>query len=137
MGNRLALILSAFLMLMSMSGCGGPDSTQEFIFYRDSGIYQYSLDMTDSLSTYEILFYTRMETVDSTSVFPIYLVLESPSGEKYQDTHIFDYNVGKVSRYASDLDPYEHGIWTLTLNVRSDDVTGMGAMLKKKRNGTR
>lgn len=132
MDNRIAVIISAFLILVPLMGCKAPEATQEFIFHKESGIYRYSLDMTDSLSTYEISFYTRMEKADSAGIFPIYVVLESPSGTKYQDTYLFDYNSGKSAKYASDLDPYEHGVWTITLNVREDDISGMGVVLKKE-----
>lgn len=139
--RRAAILLAALTAFFS--SCSRPDSVETFIKVADApaGIYDFSVDMSDSLATYDLLFYTR---VDNPSGFGKSIPLEvswiSPDSERALVEKVYlgsgDLR-GVREEYRTGVNPVVKGVWTL--RVRPEDTPrgfrGIGLIVRT--DGTR
>ena len=114
-----------------------------------NGLYRYTLDLSDSLCTYDVSFYSR---IDATRIkeahsrdFSMMVTWTAPSGQRFRETvyfGLFDESAGSdsysrqyVKLYRKGLVPMEFGTWNLEVLVNSGaDVPGfrgLGVICKK------
>ena len=132
-----------FLLIVlaaTICSCVRPSSTETFIPVdgADFGMYRYELDLTDSLATYDLSFYTRVD-----GAVPGMLCLDvtwtSPVGDTFGETvymHTGDSN-GACEAYRTGVSPRMAGIWKLDVNIPDAPEGLRGLGLVCKRNGTR
>ena len=96
-----------------------------------SGVYSFELDMSDSLSLYDIYFYASAESHDSPPSFPFTIHLTSPSGTTYAESLFYDSSAAFLVPYRKGLTPVEYGVWTLELRTFVDGLTGLGVVCDK------
>lgn len=143
MNRFLTALSAAFLFLLSFS-CTRPVQTEEFrkISQKDSlGRYTFILDLSDSLSTFDVSFYTRVDC--SRAMFRVMedICVEatwfSPDGKAFQETVYIPkssctrsgaWSREYLSPYRKNLEPYVHGLWQLSLAVPDDTRNGMRGM---------
>lgn len=128
-------------VLTLASGCREPMSKEVFTLadkLDSDGIYHFEMDMSDTLSVYDVWLYTRIDAPNITMAtcpgFGLDVTWKAPSGQMYGEEVYFDTPLGseyyshqyKVL-YRSGLIPVEAGVWTLSLKVR-DDVEGLRGM---------
>lgn len=144
-----------FLLALVASGvlsCARPDSVEQYVGIEQreaNGIYRYSIDLSDSLATYDITFYSRIDAgrqrMAETGDFPLMVTWISPSGQRYRETVFF--NVRDEARgssfytsqyrkpYRTGLVPVENGIWDLTVHVNAGNEVpgfrGLGVICRK------
>lgn len=128
-------VAAAILLLAS---CTRPDSYECFVRVDQApaGLFPFQVDLSDSLSTYDIYFYTAAYPGMDSDGLDIQAVWVGPSGQSASEDVCMD--VGKVRElYRSGVSMAEPGIWTLDLRVREvpEGFRGMGIICK--RNGTR
>lgn len=145
--SRIALWLAA--LVVAVASCSAPSSYESFVKASDTdslGRYRFTLDMTDSLSEYDIYFYTRLDITgkafDAIGDIPVKVQLVSPSGRQYEESVYIpkgayddkalpskDYEV----LYRKDLVPVAFGKWELLLSI--DNVPGLrGLGIRLERN---
>lgn len=146
-----AAVLSAAALL---SACARPSSTEEFIRLsgRDGeGLYHFDIDMSDSLSLYDITFYSRIDCnnvkMRSLRDFPMEITWMSPdSVRRYREKVYFPihdetptssfYSKQYVIPYRTGLDPVSSGVWHIAVRVEADDhipgFRGLGVICEKK-----
>ncbi len=134
--SRVQAYLSLILLALVSVSCSRPASVESFVFDDGSGCYEFEVDMTDSLSTYDLAFYTRLENRFSPSGFPMKIYLTSPSGVTYSESVYFDLSGSYTVPYRTDLVPVEHGVWKLSARARAAGLNGMGLICTRK-DGTR
>ena len=153
---RLPGVIALTLLALSFASCSRPSSTERFILADDAvdGKYSFTLDMADSLVSYDIWLYTRIDSRrTSMSILeniPVSLTWTSPSGDYYGEKVFFPASgfEGKgmsfFSRqiktlYRSDVVPRERGEWTLDVEAGEgiNGFRGMGVILERKEDGTR
>lgn len=142
--ERFLTVLAAVLSVFLSFSCNRPLQTEEFrkISHKDSlGRYTFILDLSDSLSTFDVDFYTRIDC--SRAAFRVMddIAVEvgwfSPDGKAYKETVYIPKSSSTrsgawsreyLSPYRKNLDPYVHGMWQLSLTVPDDTRTGMRGM---------
>ena len=103
------------------------------------GLYHFDVDMSDSLSVYDLWLYTRLDKSNirlvSSPGFPLTAIWTSPSGQRYSEVVYFEtplekdfYSHQYKVLYRSGLRPVESGQWQLSLDIDSqvDGLCGMG-----------
>ena len=154
MGKLAAKVLSLMLAVVAAAcvSCSRPVSYEQFISVENreaNGLYRYTLDLSDSLCTYDVSFYSR---IDATRIkeahsrdFSMMVTWTAPSGQRFRDTvyfGLFDESAGSdsysrqyVKLYRKGLVPMEFGTWNLEVLVNSGaDVPGfrgLGVICKK------
>lgn len=131
----LVCTVSAVLMF----SCARPDSREVFILKdkAEGGVYQYALDLSDTLCTYDFWFYSRVDGPRSESL-QLNVFWVSPSGELFSETvHMSPCGrEGSKELYRSSLVPSEPGEWTL--RVRPTDTPkgfrGLGLIYRRNEN---
>ena len=149
--NLRILIVAALAVVIS--ACSRPMSSEQFVKIGEKGedgLYHYTLDFTDSLCTYDLSFYSRMDCSDAKLLelrdFPMTVVLTSPEGRKYSEKVYF--RVHKDGRdgdfysnqyripYRSGLVPVCRGEWEMSVRIDSDrympGFRGLGLICEKK-----
>ena len=126
MRRSLLFGLLGVLLLCWVAGCKRPVSTEQFVFDDGSGQFDFTVDMSDSLCTYDLSFYTRLESRLSPPGFPIRVYMTSPSGAVYSETLFYDASVSLVVPYRAGLEPVEYGLWQLSVRARAEGLKGMG-----------
>ena len=102
------------------------------------GTYHFEMDMSDTLSVYDVWLYTRIDASNPTMAtcpgFGLDVTWKAPSGQMYGEEVYFDTPLGSEyyshqykALYRSGLIPVEAGVWTLSLKVR-DEVEGLRGM---------
>ena len=144
-----ATVLSLFAAVALIS-CGTPIVSDEFhsISQRDSlGRFVFDLDMSDSLSQYDIKFYTRVDCGEKSFALiqdiPINVELYSPSGEVFSEEVFWpksSFDVERMGTYDSCVEyriscvPVEYGLWKMCLTVAPvRGLCGMGVILSAKK----
>jgi len=144
------------VLALSLAACVRPSSTEQFIMADDApgGLYSFSLDMADSLVSYDIWLYSRIDSrktaLSSLDNIPVEIRWISPSGQRYGEKVYFpsDEVSGKTfsyfsrqlkSLYRSDVVPLEHGEWTLEAKAGEGvaGFRGLGVILERNDDGTR
>jgi len=139
MPRRAFLAIFAVLCVFS---CRKPELTEQFLREDQShfGIYTFDVDMSDSLSTYSVSFYTAVDGKKSQICVPLQVVWLSPSGKTYSETVYMTAGNSSGDRelYRSGLVPYEFGRWTIGIASLHDieGFRGMGVIVERK-DGTR
>ena len=139
--------------------CARPDSVELYVGEEDretNGLYRYSIDMSDTLATYDIILYSRIDAGRQKMVaardFPLTITWTAPSGQRFRETVYFGIHDGSKGSdfysnqyrkpYRTGLVPVEAGIWDMAVQVNSgNDVPGfrgLGVICKKNTSdGTR
>lgn len=145
--RRVLILLVAVLA----AACSRPSVYERFERLQDgSGVCRFEIDMSDSSSTYDIDFYSRLDGRNRVrEPFPLTLVWTSPSGTVYSEVLSFPMDERSVRfsdavstqlqiPYRSFMRPVESGIWTLEVGVDSvRGLCGIGIICERKSNGTR
>lgn len=133
--NHPAVIIAVLAALLT--GCARPTSTEQFLKVgakSPDGLYHFVLDLSDSLSRYDVSFYSRIDcnNIKAASVrnFPMTVTWTSPSGQKYNETVYFDvsgwtegsgfYTKQYLIPYRMGITPVEWGEWDLAVRVDAD-----------------
>lgn len=144
----------AVMAAVALSSCVRPTSTESYIKLHDKsedGLYHFELDMSDSLATYDVTFYTRIDCnnvkMASLRDFPMEITWVAPdSVRKFREKVYFPihdetassgfYSNQYVVPYRTGLDPISHGIWQLTVKIDADEhlpgFRGLGVICEKK-----
>ena len=151
---RSKLVICLMLAVVSVAGvsCSRPTSVEQFIDVdkrEANGLYRYTLDLSDSLATYDISFYSRIDAnrlkFTHAKDFSLMVTLIAPSGQRYRETvyfGVFDESAGSnffssqyVKPYRTGLVPVEYGIWEMNVLVNSGaevaGLRGLGVVCKK------
>lgn len=136
------------ILLLAVS-CSAPFQTEDFrpIEERDSlGRFVYDIDMSDSLCSYDILLYTRMDCnykeFGKIRDIKVEVGFSSPSGKVYSETvYLPVSSFISVRRgtydckveYRKDMVPVEWGMWQMTLAMPElSGLHGMGIINRKR-----
>lgn len=148
-------LMPVFLLAVLLSACSAPRVSEVFVpsSQKDSlGRYAFELDMSDSLASYDISFYTRLDcsvySFDNVVDIPVYVWLTSPSGELFAEQVFLPKRGFSAERpgsydcmmeYRTGCIPAEYGQWGMALSVSPiTGLRGMGVILtKNKDNGKR
>lgn len=143
-GKRRVSLLAVVLPLLF--SCTPPSSTEEFIKVSEArnGIYSFKLDLSDSLSVYDLSFYTRvdrnsLETKGENPRIRLVATWISPSGKTFTETVYMPAGdaEGIIRKYRTGVQPKEFGEWTLNVKAFSQEKGFRGLGLICDRNGTR
>ena len=142
--NRLAAHIAVIAALL-ITSCTKPAVCESFVSIDDRdviGSYVFDMDLCDSLATYDLYLYTRVDQLPPMLAAQEDMELRvrwvSPEGERYEETVFFPVREKVKALYRRDFVPVTHGIWKLELSVRDeiDGLRGMGIVLERK-DGTR
>ena len=140
MRRALGMIAAAALVL-SLCCCSRPTEREIFVKAVNAvgNVYSFELPMEDSLATYDLSFYTRIDSPVSRRAagsLELDVRWESPSGEAADETVYMDVT-SQVETYRSGVSPLEPGVWTLKVQVVNppEGLRGLGLVCKE--NGTR
>ncbi len=143
-GIRRASFLAVVLPLFF--SCARPSSTEEFIKVTEArnGIFSFKLDMSDSLSVYDLSFYSRVDrnplgTKGNDARIRLVATWISPSGKTFTETVYMPAGnaEGIIRKYRTGMQPKEFGEWTLNVKAFSQEKGFRGLGLICERNGTR
>lgn len=137
--------LIAFILLVSVFSCSRPASYEKYVKFedREDGAYCFDIDMTDSLSCYDLSFYTRIDGKVKPASFPIDVRWVSPDGEVYGERAWFSSEGENVevtgsflsqqiiAPYRSGTVPVVPGVWTLKVTAAAPGMRGLGIILTK------
>lgn len=148
--------LTAVILAASLWGCSRPVSIAPYISREKSeygDTYSFNLDLSDTLTTYSISFYTRVErrpfkpyAADSLDLGVRWI---APSDSSFLDNLVLNLDEPIASAYSSKdyrfaykdaFVPSELGEWRLRVQVRSNPecLSGLGIIIERKeQNGTR
>lgn len=141
--------LPYIIALVMVAACSEPAQMEYFCSSddRDSlGRFCYSLDMSDSLSTYDIAFYTRIDcspkVFDALDDIRVDVELVSPAGLSYVETvylPVASFSSRKRCTYDSVVDyrkgltPVGWGVWQMYLSLPEiQGLRGMGVINGKR-----
>ena len=151
---RPKLVLCLMLAVLSAAGvsCSRPTSVEQFVGVDKrevNGLYRYTLDLSDSLATYDISFYSRIDAnrlkFTHAKDFSLMVTWIAPSGQRFRETvyfGVFDESSGSnffssqyVKPYRTGLVPVEYGVWEMNVLVNSGaevpGLRGLGVVCKK------
>lgn len=141
MVRRFFIVLASLVMLLSVVSCSAPSDTEIFVRTDEAnnGVYVFDFPMADTLSRYDISFYSRSEKRDLRGVELTVLWL-APSGDSANETvYMGDITrKGSAELYRTGVSPAESGNWRISVRpkVEPGEIAGFG-MICKKRDGTR
>lgn len=130
-----SLLYAVLIPLLVLAACVRPDAVETYVLNDGTGRYIFSLDMGDSLSVYDLSFYTRVDDRDVEG-FPMTVTLYSPSGEVQSETVWFDCRSGQEAVYRTDCEPQERGVWQMSVRANAEGLRGIG-LICRERHGTR
>ena len=147
------------VLAAAAASCARPDSVEQYVGIEQrepNGLYCFTVDFSDTLATYDITFYSRIDAgrqrMVSAKDFPMMVTWTSPSGQRYRENVYFvvhdeergsDYYSSQYRKvYRTGLVPVEPGIWDMTVYVNSGKEVpgfrGLGIICKKNHpHGTR
>ncbi|MCQ2181778.1 MAG: hypothetical protein MJY50_06950 [Bacteroidales bacterium] len=136
------LLLTALCVLLA--SCVRPDTEEWFVCAEDAvnGNYLFDLDMTDSLATFDLSLYFRVDNLKSRGAFvPMNVSWYSPSSEKRLEETVYmecgNYSEGAQALYRDAVRPGEPGIWKINVRPMNPPVGFRGVGVIFTRNGTR
>ena len=131
---RRSWLLGLFLALLlwGAAACSRPSSVEQYVFDDGTGAFNFEVDLSDSLCTYDLSFYTRLESRPAPAGFPIRVYLTSPSGTAFSESLFYDASAGLVVPYRADLQPVEFGVWQLSVRAQAEGLKGMGLIVTRK-----
>jgi len=135
-------IFSYLILFLAAVACGEPLSVEKFI--PAPGPYEFQVDMTDTLGSYKLDFYTRLdgfpEKLDEAGELPLRITWESPSHATFTEnvnlplqgrSTLFSRQV--FQPYRNRMRPQEPGVWKLTVAVPYSDgrdvLRGLGLVV--------
>lgn len=155
MGKSLVKVL-CMMMLAAIAAagvsCSRPVSYEKFVSVEDreaNGLYSFSIDLSDSLCTYDVSFYSRIDAIRFKEMhsrdFSLMVTWTAPSGQRYRETVYFgpfddstgsdSYSRQYVKPYRRSLVPVEFGTWDIEVLVNSGaevpGFRGLGIICKK------
>ncbi len=139
--NSLCVILTVLLF-----SCSRPQSYETFVKAADApgGVYSYQLDLSDSLASYDISFYSRVDrnSLNVRNEYPqirLEVTWVSPSGQNFSETVYMrgSNSAGDIQKYRSGVVPRESGEWTLKVKAFPGEGKFRGLGVICRRNGTR
>lgn len=125
--SRIALFSALILSVLS---CSEPLSMEKFILNQD-GRYSFEVDMTHTDCTYDLYFYSRVDSWKKVPEFPIDIVWTSPSGVRYSERVYFLRDGHDKLAYRTGLVPVESGVWTLDARADAQGLRGLGLICKR------
>ena len=155
MGRSLVKLLSLMMLAaFAVTGvsCSRPVSYEKFVSVEDreaNGLYRYTIDLSDSLCSYDVSFYSRIDVNVLKETLPrdfsMMVTWTAPSGQRFRETVYFGISEGStgsdsysrqyVKPYRKSLVPIEFGTWEIEVLVNSGaDVPGfrgLGIICKK------
>lgn len=140
-----SLIVALLLLPLLSVACRRPESTEQFITIDKSigGIYSFDLDLCDSLCTYDIWFYNRVEPalggIGTQAAIPIavkWQLIDSEEELSYTETvyHKQGGRRGGRELYRSSVIPAKSGRYSLELRPLEvpQGFNGIGVICKRK-----
>ncbi|MBR4826540.1 MAG: hypothetical protein IKZ91_01485 [Bacteroidales bacterium] len=128
--------LVPLLALMLLASCSQPPSREYFQRSDGSGEYEFALELTDSLASYDFSFYTAMDRPvfvrDTLSCFPMQVLWRSPSGRYFSETVYYPVS-HKIVLYRKGVVPSEYGTWTVSVTLPEEPkrLRGLGLIGKR------
>ena len=129
-------LLSAAVFLLLLASCSRPQSREYFQRSDGSGEYSFDIEMSDSLTAYDISFYTAIDrplfSRDTLTSFPLQIVWRSPSGRYFSETVYYPVGLARVP-YRTGLVPSEPGIWNIAVTLPSEPrlLRGLGIVCRR------
>lgn len=139
--GRLVAVLAAAVSSLLLSACAPFGGYECFIREGDAegGLYSFTVPFDDSLATYSVSFFTRVDT-------PLNMVLEdalrldvawmSPSGKTAGETVYMDASK-EVETYRRGVIPGETGDWKIEVRVQDAPPGFRGLGIISRQDGTR
>ncbi len=147
-------ILPLLMLLCAVVSCREPSSSEAFVrssMKEADGSYLFSIDMSDSASTYDLRLYTRIDCTpaqfDGIADPEFVMRFVSPSGLEAWETFVLSkdnysrrgyFSTEYDFPYRSDIVPTEYGTWTLHAKVLHEDripgFLGLGLRVSKREN---
>lgn len=134
-------MIAAAAFVLSLCCCSRPTEMEVFVKSADAvgGVYSFELPLEDSLATYDLSFYTRVDAPAgrrSGGSLELNVLWVSPSGERAGETVHMD-AAKLLETYRTGVSPLEPGVWTLKVQVVNppEGLRGLGLVCKE--NGTR
>ena len=134
--KRLAFV--ALLAVCIISGCQRPTSIETFVKVSEMehGSYRFTLDMSDSLSRYDLSFYTHVDNLKKACSIPLHVVFVSPSDKVYDEMVYLNVKSSgdALEAYRTDCVPSEFGVWKLMVSPEESPagLRGMGLIVETK-----
>lgn len=145
--------LSLAVLLICICSCTRPDAREEFrkASDKENGSYCFRIDMEDSLYSYDLDLYTRIDCrpaqfTSMPDTIRMKMDYTSPSGKRYTEmfgaakdsfSQSSSFSKEYIIPYRRDLVPVEHGIWNLYITVCNEDrfpgMRGIGIQVRWKR----
>ena len=133
------------VVLLAAVSCRQPRSVELFM-PGATGPFEFSVDMSDTLSVYDFDFYTRLDgrhrDIESDVETPLTLVWEAPSGGLYVETVYISLAGSSATFYSrqvrvpyrSGVIPSEAGVWSLraSLPVSVPGLRGLGLIVRRR-----
>lgn len=132
--RKLLLILPALLLL----SCSQPSSTETFL--RGNGPYVFTVDMSESLATYDVDLFTRIDAMEFPAQLRLDITWKDPLDSLFTETVYLPVSRGSsffsqesYAPYRADVAPAVPGLWSVTVAVPNppEGLNGMGLVLKK------
>lgn len=150
--RSVVVTLAGLAAVFMVCSCGQPLVESGYLRSGDApapGRYVFDLNLTDSLSTYTLSFYSVMDLAESSCTAPdiaLEISLQAPSGRTFGETVALPSGMwrsdGKMQAvlrevYRDGFVPSEYGVWTMELKVNPacEELCGMGYELKRNKNG--
>ena len=135
--GRIFPVFALALMAASVLCCVRPSSFESFVpvHKASDGVYVFDFEMSDTLSTYDFEFFTRIDGERPDSL-PLRVMWLAPSGKSFSETVYMNPGLD-VEKYRSGVAPAEQGRWRICVRpaVESPGFRGLGLVCKT--NGTR
>ena len=134
-------VLVALVCALTLPACREPDSLELFVRQdrARSGVYEYSIPLTDTTAAYDFWFYSRTmrEPLESLRLDVTWC---APSGDAFSETVYMRAVEPKGSKelYRSGMVPAQAGDWQLRVRPvgTGEDFVGLGVIVRKQ-DGTR
>ena len=132
--------LAAALLAAALVSCSRPLSQEKFVTTdkAQGGVYEFELDLSDSLVLRDLSIFARCARPDTLSV-PLLVLWQSPSGVEFEETVYMKPLVDGFSRemYRRAFSIREHGIWHLYIRPLAVPRSFLGIGIICESNGTR
>lgn len=134
--RRLVCCSIGFLAALAVS-CSAPSVVSNFVRADEAkcGVYEFTLELTDTCGLYDLSLYSRAVRADVDNV-PLELRWIAPSGAEAREQAYMSAvsREGTKELYRSDIAVKEAGDWKLELKVldMGEELLGMGIVLEKR-----
>ena len=133
-GRTVLRAVCAAAACLLLACCVKPASYEEFIRADEAtgGLYSFTLDMADSLCTYDISFYTADDELQAEGL-PVYVVWTGPGSESFEEL-VYMKPDETIQPYRTGLVMSVPGEWKLDLRPMEvpEGFRGIGVICKRK-----